>query len=169
MHELISNLVPQKQQASARWLLEDADSRNLVRQQLSQLADDHVGIIPQQSFGWILCKLATFGAEEADTVRIYQAFLSQVNELGQMCRQLSADGIHCKFDSPTVVANRITIGLGLFYEEAARRHRYHAAPSPGYYQQVAAGCFAVTGYKAIAANLPRWLEFLQANFVLPRC
>ena len=168
MHELISTLVPPKQQDSALFLLGDADTRNLIRQQLSQMAEDHTGVIPQHSFSWVLCKLATFGAEESDTIRIYQAFLSQLNQLGQMCRHLSSEGAHCKIDAPAVVASRITIGLGLFYEAAARRHQYHAAPSPQYYERVAASCFAMTGYKTIAAKLPQWLEFLHTNFVLPK-
>jgi hypothetical protein len=168
MDELIATLVPPKQQAHAQSLLEDADSRNLIRQQLSQLADDDAGLIPQNSCTWILCKLSTFGAEETDTLRIYQAFVSQLNQLGVMCRQLSGDGFQCKSDPPALVANRITIGLGLFYEQAARRHQYHAAPSPQYYQHLAASCFAVTGYKTVAAKLPEWLKFLRDNFVLPR-
>ena len=65
------------------------------------------------------------------------------------------------------MADRITIGLGLFYEHAARRHQHQAAPSPQYYQQMAVSCFAVTGYKTIATELPEWLEFLRSNFVLP--
>jgi len=169
MHELISTLVQPKQQDAARLLLTHADSRNLVRQQLGQMAEDHAGLIPQHSFSWILCKLATFGADESDTFRIYQAFLSQLNQLGHLCRQISSEGTQYKFDSPAVVANRITIGLGLFYEEAARRHEYHAAPSPQYYERVAACCFAVTGHKTIAAKLPQWLEFLHTNFMLPKC
>jgi hypothetical protein len=168
MDELITKLVPPEQQAQAQLLLEDADSRNLVRQQLSRLADDDAGLMPQKSYGWILCKLSTFGADETDTLRIYSAFLSQLNQLEQMCRLLSGDGAGCKYDSPAAVASRITIGLGLFYEQAARRHQYHAAPSPQYYQQLAAGCFAVTGYKTIASKLPEWLAFLHASFVLPR-
>ena len=168
MDDLIAKLVPPKQQAHAQRLLEDAGSRNLIRQQLSQLADDEAGLIPQKSCSWILCKLSTFGADETDTLRIYQAFLSQLNQLGVMCRHLSGDGAHCKPDPPAAVASRITIGLGLFYEQAARRHQYHAAPSPQYYQQIAASCFAVTGYKTIAAKLPQWLKFLHENFVLPR-
>jgi hypothetical protein len=167
MDDLIAKLVPPKQQAPARQLLEDSGSRNLIRQQLSQLADDHAGLIPQKSCSWILCKLSTFEAAETDTLRIYQAFLSQINQLGQMCRLFSGEGTHCKYDPPAAVANRITIGLGLFYEQAARRHQYHAAPSPQYYQQLAAGCFEVTGYKTIAAKLPQWLKFLHENFVLP--
>lgn len=167
MNELIAKLVPPKQQAHAQSLLDDASSRNLIRQQLSQLADDEAGLVPQKSFNWILCKLATFGAEEADTLRIYQAFLSQLNQLGQMCRLFSGEGALCKYDSPAAIASRITIGLGLFYEQAARRHQYHAAPSPQYYQKTAATCFSVTGYKTIAAKLPEWLEFLHDNFVLP--
>ena len=168
MDELISTLVPPKQQAHAQLLLDDPGSRNLIRQQLSQLAEDNAGLIPQKSFSWILCKLSTFGAEETDTLRIYQAFLSQLNQLGVLCRQLSGDGADCKFDPPAAVANRITIGLGLFYEQAARRHQRHAAPSPRYYQQMAVSCFAVTGYKTIATRLPEWLEFLRSNFVLPK-
>jgi hypothetical protein len=164
MDELISKLVSPGQQAYAQQLLDDPGSRHLIRQQLSQLADDDAGLIPQKSFDWILCKLSTFGAEEADTIRIYQAFLSQLNQLGQMCRLLSSEGAHFKHDPPAAVASRITIGLGLFYEQAARRHQYHAAPSPQYYQHLAAGCFAVTGYKSIALKLPEWLEFLQENF-----
>ncbi|HEX4350096.1 MAG TPA: hypothetical protein VH251_06905, partial [Verrucomicrobiae bacterium] len=88
MDDLITKLVSPKQQAHAQLLLEDSDSRNLIRQQLSQLADDNGGLIPQKSFSWILCKLSTFGAEESDTLRIYQAFLSQLNQLEQMCRLL---------------------------------------------------------------------------------
>jgi hypothetical protein len=168
MDELISTLVPPKQQAQAQQLLDDPGSRHLIRQQLSQLAEDNAGLVPQNSFSWILCKLSTFGAEETDTFRIYQAFLSQLNQLGQMCRILAGDAEHCQYDAPAAVANRITIGLGLFYEQAARRHRRHAAPSPQFYQQLAAGCFAVTGYKTIATQLPEWLEFLRTNFVLPR-
>ena len=168
MDELISTLVPPKQQAQAQRLLDDPGSRNLIRQQLSQLAEDNAGLVPQSSFGWILCKLSTFGAEEPDTFRIYRAFLSQLNQLGQMCRLLSGDGEHCKYDPPADVANRITIGLGLFYEEAARRQQRRAAPSPQFYQQMAVSCFAVTGYKTIAARLPEWLEFLRSNFVLPK-
>jgi len=168
MNDLIATLVPRSQQAHAQRLLEDADSRNLIRQQLGQLADDHAGLIPQKSFAWILCKLSTFGAEEADTFRIYQAFLSQLNQLGHLCRFLSGDGENCKYDPPAVVANRITIGLGLFYEQAARRHERRAAPSPQYYQQLAAGCFEVTGYKTVASKLPQWLKFIRDNFELPR-
>jgi hypothetical protein len=168
MHDLIAKLVQPKQQASAELLLADPDSRNLIRQQLSQLAEDEAGVLPQDSCSWILCKLSTFGAEESDTLRMYQAFLSQLNQLGQMCRLISGDGPDFRFDSPAVVANRITIGLGLFYEQAARRHQLRAAPSPRYYQQVAASCFAATGYKTIASALPQWLEFLHANFVLPK-
>ena len=168
MDELISTLVPPKQQSHARGLLDDPGSRNLIRQQLSQLAEDNAGLIPQKSFSWILCKLTTFGAEETDTLRIYQAFLSQLNQLGQFCRILSGDGGQCKYDPPATVADRITIGLGLFYEEAARRHQRRAAPSPQYYQQTAVNCFAVTGYKTIATQLPEWLEFLRSNFVPPK-
>jgi hypothetical protein len=167
MDDLIATLVPPKQQAPAQVLLEDTGSRNLIRQQLSRLADDHAGLVPQKSFSWILCKLTTFGAEETDTFRIYQAFLSQLNQLGQMCRLLSVDSEHCKYDSPAAVANRITIGLGLFYEQAARRHQRQAAPSPQFYQQMAISCFAMTGYKTIASDLPEWLEFLRSNFVPP--
>ena len=168
MDELISTLVPPKQQAAAQRLLDDPGSRNLIRQQLSGLAEDNAGLVPQKSFSWILCKLSTFGAEEADTLRIYQAFLSQLNQLGQMCRLLSGDGENFKHDPPAAVANRITIGLGLFYEQAARRHQRHAAPSPHFYEQMAISCFAVTGYKTIATQLPEWLEFLRSNFVLPK-
>ncbi len=168
MDDLITKLVPPKQQAHAQLLLEDSDSRNLIRQQLSQLADDNGGLIPQKSFSWILCKLSTFGAGESDTLRIYQAFLSQLNQLEQMCRLLSGEGVNCKIDPPATVASRLTVGLGLFHEHAARRHQYHAAPSPQYYQKLAAGCFALTGYKTIAAKLPQWLEFLRDNFVLPK-
>ena len=167
MDDLITKLVPPKQQVHARRLLEDDGSRNLIRQQLSQLADDHAGLIPQRSFSWILCKLSTFGAEETDTFRIYQAFLSQLNQLGHLCRFLSGDGEHCKYDPPAVVASRITIGLGLFYEQAARHHQRHAAPSPQYYQRLAASCFEVTGYQTIASKLPQWLKFLRDNFELP--
>jgi hypothetical protein len=168
MNELISTLVPPKQQAPAQRLLDDPDSRHLIRQQLSQLAEDHAGLLPQTSFGWILCKLSTFGAGEADTFRIYQAFLSQLNQLGQLCRLLSGDENRCQHDPPATVANRLTIGLGLFYEQAARQHQRRAAPSPQFYQQTAASCFALTGYKTIAVQLPEWLEFLRSNFVLPR-
>jgi hypothetical protein len=93
-------------------------------------------------------------AEETDAFRIYQAFLSQLNQLGQMCRLLSGDSEYCKFDSPATVANRITIGLGLFYEQAARRHQRQAAPPPQFYQQMAISCFAMTGYKTIALRHP---------------
>ena len=85
-----------------------------------------------------------------------------------MCRLLSGEGVNCKIDPPATVASRITVGLGLFYEHAALRHQYRAAPSPQYYQKMAAGCFALTGYKNIAAKLPQWLEFLRDNFVLPK-
>jgi len=168
MDELIAKLVPPKQQTQAQALLDDPGSRNLIRQQLSHLAEDDAGLVPQKSFSWILCKLSTFGAEEADTFRIYQAFLSQLNHFGQLCRILSGDGAELKMDPPAVVANRITIGLGLFYEDAARRHQRQAAPSPQFYQQMAISCFAVTGYKTIATQLPEWLEFLRTNFVLPK-
>jgi len=168
MDELIAKLVTPKQQAHAQILLEDPGSRNLIRQQLSQLAEDTAEVIPQNSCSWILCKLTTFGAKETDTLRMYQAFLSQLNQLGQMCRLLSGDGEHCKLDSPATIANRITIGLGLFYEQAARRHQHQAAPSPQFYQKMASGCFEVTGFKTIASQLPEWLEFLRSNFVLPR-
>jgi hypothetical protein len=168
MEELISTLVPPKQQAHAQRLLDDPSSRNLIRQQLSQLAEDNAGLVPQKSFSWILCKLSTFGAEETDTLRIYQAFLSQLNQLGHFCRVLSGDDRQCRYDPPATVANRITIGLGLFYEEAARRHQRHAAPSPQFYQQTAVNCFEVTGYKTIATQFPEWLEFLRSNFVPPK-
>ncbi len=168
MQELIASLVPPKQQAHAQRLLADAEVRHLIRQQLSQLAEDRAGLIPQRSLSWVLCKLSTFGAEETDTLRIYQAFLSQLDQLGEKCCLFSGDGSHCKQDSPATIANRITIGLGLFYQSAARRYHHRAAPSPRYYQHVAASCFAMTGYKTIAARLPQWLEFLQTNFVLPK-
>jgi hypothetical protein len=168
MDELIVTLVAPDQQTPARQLLEDAGSANLVRQQLSQLAEDHPGLVPQHSFSWILCKLSTFGAGEDDTFRIHRAFLSQLNQLGQFCRVLSGDGMNCKYDPPATVADRLTIGLGLFYEHAARRHQRRAAPSPAFYQQVAVTCFEVTGYKKIASQLPEWLEFLRENFVLPK-
>ena len=35
-------------------------------------------------------------------------------------------------------------------------------------RRVVINCFAVTGYKTIAIQLPEWLEFLQANFVPPK-
>ena len=80
---------------------------------------------------------------------------------------LSGEAGHCRYDPPAVVANRLTIGLGLFYEAAARRHERRAAPSPQYYERVAAGCFEVTGYESIAAKLPQWVKFLRDNFELP--
>jgi len=168
MEELISTLVPPKQQAHAQILLDDPGSRNLIRQQLSHLAEDNGGLLPQKSFSWILCKLSTFGAGETDTLRMYQAFLSQLSQLGQFCRVLSGEGEQCRFDPPAAVADRITIGLGLFYEQAARRHQRRAAPSPQFYQQTAVNCFSLTGYKTIADQLPEWLEFLRSNFVPPK-
>jgi hypothetical protein len=165
MDELIASLVPVEQQAPARQLLEDPGSRNLIRQQLSELAEDHAGLLPQPSFSWILCKLSTFGAEEEDTFRIYRAFLSQLHQWGHLCRMLSGEGMNCQADPPAAVADRLTIGLGLFYEHAARRHQRRAAPSPAFYQQVAVSCFEVTGYRTIASQLPEWLEFLRDNFV----
>ncbi len=168
MDELISTLVPSKQQVHAQQLLDDPGSRHLIRQQLSQLAEDNAGLLPQKSCSWILCKLATFGAGETDTLRMYQAFLSQLNQLGQLCRILSGNGDQYRFDPPATVANRITIGLGLFYEQAARQHQRRAAPSPQFYQQTAITCFAVTGYHTIASQLPEWLEFLRTNFVPPK-
>jgi hypothetical protein len=33
---------------------------------------------------------------------------------------------------------------------------------------MAISCFAVTGYKTIATQLPEWLEFLRSNFVPPK-
>ncbi len=168
MDELISSLVTPKQQAHAQRLLDDPGSRNLIRQQLSQLAEDSPGLIPQKSFSWVLCKLSTFGAEEMDTLRIYQAFLSQLHELGQLCRLFSGDGENCKMDTPAVVANRITIGLGLFYEQAARRHEWHRCPFADLLSTNGHELFAVTGYKTIASQLPEWLEFLRTNFELPR-
>jgi hypothetical protein len=168
MDELISTLVTPKQQAHAQQLLDDPGTRNLIRQQLSQLAEDSPGLVPQTSFSWVLCKLSTFGAEEMDTLRMYQAFLSQLSELGQLCRMFSGEGERLKMDAPAVVANRLTIGLGFFHEQAARRHARHGAPSPTFYEQMARSCFAVTGYKTIASQLPEWLEFLRTNFVLPR-
>jgi hypothetical protein len=167
VNDLIAALVPTSQQAGAQSLLEDPGTRRLIRRQLSQMADDRASLVPQTSFNWILCKLSTFGADDKDTLRIYQAFLSQLNQLGQLCRLASGEGADLRFDSPAAVASRLTIGLGLFYEQAARRHQYHAAPSPQYYQRMAASCFALTGYKNIAAKLPHWLEFLRDNFVLP--
>jgi hypothetical protein len=166
MDELIATLVPPKQRAHAQVLLDDPGSRNLIRQQLSQMAEDEAGLVPQKSPVWILCKLSTFGAEETDTFRMYQAFLSQMRQLGQMCRILSGEIGNYHYDPPAEVADRITIGLGLFPEAAARRHRYQAAPSPKYYQQTARNCFAMTGYPTIAAQLPEWLEFLRCNFVV---
>jgi hypothetical protein len=166
MDELIASLVPAKHQAHAQGLLDDPGSRHLIRQQLSQLAEDNAGVLPQKSMDWVLCKLSTFGADEEDTFRMYRAFLSQVSQLGQMCRVLSTEINRCRQDPPATVADRITIGLGLFYEEAERRHRYHAAPSPKFYQQTASTCFAVTGYQTIATQLPAWLEFLRGNFTL---
>ena len=168
MDELIKTLVPATQQSHAQGLLDDPGSRHLIRQQLSQLAEDNAGLIPQHSCSWILCKLSTFGAEETDTIRIYQAFLSQLNQISQMCRRISGEGEHSRFDSPEVVANRITIGLGLFYEHAVRRHQRRAAPSPQFYEQTASNCFAVTGYRTSARQLPAWLEFLRTNFILPK-
>lgn len=168
MDHLIEKLVPAPQQAHAQALLEDPDSRHIIRQQLSQLAEDHTSVLPQDSLGWILCKLSTFGADESDTIRIYQAFVSQLHQLGHMCRVLCGEGTDCRFDTPAAIANRITIGLGLFYEQAARHHKYHAAPSPQFYQRIAVNCFAITGYQTIAAKLPDWLEFIRANFILPR-
>ena len=104
MEELISTLVPPKQQAHAQRLLDDPGSRKLIRQQLSQMAEDNAGLVPQKSFSWILCKLSTFGAEETDTLRIYEAFLSQLNQLGQFCRILSGNGDQCRYDPPATIA-----------------------------------------------------------------
>jgi len=168
MDELIATLVPPAQQAATQALLDDPGSRLLIRQQLSHLAEDNAGPLPQSSFNWILCKLSTFGAGEEDTFRIYRAFLSQLHQLGHLCRVLSGDGVDCKYDPPAAVADRLTIGLGLFYEQAARRHQRRAAPSPQFYQQMAMSCFEVTGYKTIASQLPEWLEFLRENFVRTR-
>ena len=102
-------------------------------------------------------------------LRIYQAFLLQLHQLGQLCPLCSVISTQCKYDPPAVVASRLTIGLGLFYEHAARRHERQAAPSPQYYQRLAAGCFAVTGYETIASKLPQWLNFLRGTSNCPGC
>src|ERR1700722_8557443 len=98
MDELISKLVVPEQQAHAQLLLDDPGSRGLIRQQLAQLADDDAGLVPQKTCSWILCKLSTFGAEEDDTLRMYQAFLSQLHQLGEFCRLVSG-GVR-RFDPP---------------------------------------------------------------------
>ena len=163
MHDLITKLVPEEQRSSALLLSEDDYTRMLVYQQLSQLAEDEAGIIPQKSYDWVLCKLTMFGAGETDTLRVYSAFCSQLAQKATMCRQLSTTLV---FDKPEVVADRITIGLGIFLEHAQMMHRRRGAPSPRYYQGLAETCYRQTGYETLADDLDGWLKFLQDNFAL---
>lgn len=164
MDELIGRLVPLNQQRAAKTLLQDHSTKHLILQQLSELAMDSVQILPQSSPNLLLCKLATFGADEDDTMRIYHACILFLKQPDCSCSMLVQAGQQLKLQPPSRMASQITVCLGFFREHAELKHKYHAAPSPQYYQKMAAGCYAQTGYYTIAENLDKWLTFLHESF-----
>jgi hypothetical protein len=164
MDELISRLVPLNQQRAAKTLLQDHSTKQLILKQLSELAMDSTQILLQSNPDLLLCKLATFGADEDDTMRIYHACALFLKQPNCSCSMLAQSGHQFKLQPPSLMASQITVCLGFFREHAERKHKYHAAPSPEYYQRMAVGCYAQTGYFTIAEDLDKWLTFLHESF-----
>ena len=166
MEEIVVKLIPPTARQAVKTLLRDASTRQLIQQQLAQLAEDTAAILPQVSPNLILCKLATFGATEEDTLRIYQACVGHLKRVDCDYGMLKTQGNQMQTKPPAIIASDVTVCLGFFREYAERRHQFHAAPSPQYYQKLAEACYIQTGFPSIADCFSEWLTFLRSNFTI---
>jgi hypothetical protein len=101
-------------------------------------------------------------------MRIYKACVLHMRQVDCNYGMLRSSGDKMQINPPETIASNVTVSLGFFTERAERQHRYHAAPSPQYYQKLAEACYIQTGFPCIAAYFTEWLNFLRSNFPIKR-
>lgn len=158
MYGLIRCLYDESNQKALESLYSDSDSTTqlLIRSTIAEALKDCPKILESHGSDWVLCTLASFHKPEEDTMRVYQAIMSQMDrfEIG-----LLDDKIRLR--EMNEIADSCLVGLSFFRKHLETKHQRKALPSPDYYKKAGSTAFYRLGFDDIGAEFDSWVVFIQ--------
>lgn len=162
MYGLIRCLYDESNQKALESLYSDSDSTTqlLIRSTIAEALKDCPKILESHGSDWVLCTLASFHKPEEDTMRVFQAIMSQLDkfEIGLLNDKIQLRGMN-------EVANSCLVGLSFFRKYLETKHKFKALPSPDYYKKAGSTAFHRLGYENIGDEFDDWVVFIQNEMV----
>jgi hypothetical protein len=163
VYGLIKHLYDEKKQKSLEslYLNEDSKTQLLIRSIIAESLKDCPRIIESNGADWILCTLASFHKSEDDTMRIYQAIMSNLDNfsIGLLTEEI-------KWKDLNKISDECLIGVGFFRKYLEERCKRKASPPVEYYSQAGAAAFDRLGFDSIAEDFSYWTSFIENEFLL---
>jgi len=158
MYGLIKCLYDEQKQQSLETLYSESDSHTqlLIRSTIAEALKDCPRLIESHGSDWVLCTLASFNKPEDDTMRVYQAIMSNFDSFS-----IGLLDEHIRLRSPEQVADSCLVGLAFFRRYLEFRHRLKALPSPSYWSRVGSVAFSRLGYNRISEDFDSWVVFIS--------
>lgn len=162
MYGLIKCLYDDKKQQSLETLYSESDSHTqlLIRSTIAEALKDCPRLIESHGSDWVLCTLASFNKPEDDTMRVYQAIMSNFDSFSI---GLLDDRIRLR--NPEQIADSCLVGLSFFRKYLELKHRHNALPSPEYWSKVGSVAFSRLGYNRIGQEFDSWVVFINKEMV----
>ena len=158
MYGLISCLYTDKNQKALETLYSDSDSATqlLIRSTIAEALKDCPRLLESHGSDWILCTLASFHKPEEDTMRVFQAIMTQFDkfEVGLLDDKI-------QYRSINEIADSCLVGLSFFSKYLETKHKYKALPSPEYYKKAGSVAFHRLGYDNIGDEFDSWVVFIR--------
>jgi len=158
MYGLIKCLYDEPNQKSLEKLYSDSDSSTqlLIRSTVAEALKDCPSILESHGSDWVLCTLASFHKSEEDTMRVYQAIMSNLEtfSIGLLDEKI-------RLRSMSEVADSCLVGLSFFRKHLEYKHQYKALPSPSYWSRVGSVAFDRLGYETIGEEFDSWVVFIN--------
>jgi hypothetical protein len=162
VYGLLRCLYDEKKQKALESLYSDSDSSTqlLIRSTIAEALKDCPKILESHGSDWVLCTLASFHKPEEDTMRVYQAIMTQFDkfEIGLLDDKI-------QWRETNEIADSCLVGLSFFRKYLETKHKFKALPSPDYYRKAGTVAFHRLGYDDIADEFDSWVVFIQSEMV----
>lgn len=158
MYGLIKCLYDEQKQKSLEDLYSESDSSTqlLIRSTVAEALKDCPKLLESHGSDWVLCTLASFHKSEEDTMRVYQAIMSNLEKfsIGLLDERIQMRGMN-------EVADSCLVGLSFFRKHLEQKHHYKAFPAPSYWSKVGSVAFYRLGYDRIGEEFNSWVVFIN--------
>jgi hypothetical protein len=134
----------------------DSSTQLLIRSTIAEALKDCPKIIESHGSDWVLCTLASFHKPEDDTMRIYQAIMTNLEKfyIGLLDENI-------KLRNMNEVADSCLIGLSFFRKHLEQKYQRKSLPSPDYWSKVGSVAFYRLGYDKIGEEFNLWVNFIN--------
>ena len=158
MYGLIKCLYDEEKQKALESLYSDSDSTTqlLIRSTIAEALKDCPQIFDTNGADWVLCTLSSFHKSQDDTMRVYQALMSNLNKFSI---GLLDDKIEWR--ELNDIADSCLVGLSFFRKHMEAKHKRRALPSPDYYREAGSVAFHRLGFDDISAEFNDWVSFIE--------